>query len=104
MFTPGEARKAEAEGADYLGLSPIFVTSTKPELAVEIGVQGIPPIRRAVQIPLIGIGSLNAGNAYEAMRGGLDGVAVVSAICSQRDPEAAARAIKAEVLRAKSSR
>ena len=104
VFTPAEARAAEAAGADYLGLSPIFVTSTKPELTVQIGIDGISPIRRAVRIPLVGIGSLNAGNAFRAMEAGLDGVAVVAAICSHHDPEGAARAIKAEVMKAKRSR
>jgi thiamine-phosphate pyrophosphorylase len=104
VFTSAEAREAEAAGADYLGLSPIFVTSTKPELTAQIGIDGIPPIRQAVRIPLVGIGSLNEGNAFRAMAAGLDGVAVVSAICSHRDPEGAARAIKAEVTRAKASR
>ena len=98
-----EAREAEAAGADYLGLSPIFVTSTKPDLTAQIGIDGIAPIRQAVRIPIVGIGSMSAENAFEAVRAGLDGVAVVSAICSQRDPEAAARAIKVEVLRAKGS-
>jgi thiamine-phosphate pyrophosphorylase len=104
VFNAAEAREGEAAGADYLGLSPIFVTSTKPDLTAEIGIDGIAPIRQAVRIPLVGIGSMNAGNAFKAIRAGLDGVAVVSAICSHRDPEAAARAIKAEVLRAKASR
>jgi len=104
VSTPAEAREAEAAGANYLGLSPIFVTSTKPELTVQIGIEGIPPIRRAVRIPLVGIGSLNAGNAFRAMEAGLDGVAVVSAICSHHDPAGAARAIKAEVMKAKTLR
>jgi len=104
VFNASEAREAEAAGADYLGLSPLFVTSTKPELAAQIGIDGIAPIRQAVRIPLVGIGSMNAGNAFEAVRAGLDGVAVVSAICSHRDPEAAARAIKTEVVRAKALR
>ncbi|MEJ2231954.1 MAG: thiamine phosphate synthase, partial [Nitrospirales bacterium] len=60
-------------------------------------------LRRAVQLPLVGIGSMNQSHAYEAVKMGLDGVAVVSAICSQEDTKAAAAAIKAEVLRAKES-
>lgn len=103
VFDAADAREAEAAGADYLGLSPIFVTSTKPDLTAQIGIDGIAPIRQAVRIPIVGIGSMSAENAFEAVRAGLDGVAVVSAICSQRDPEAAARAIKGEVLRAKGS-
>jgi thiamine-phosphate pyrophosphorylase len=101
VFTPDEARAAEADGADYLGLSPIFVTSTKPELTKQIGLGGILSIKKAVEIPLIGIGSMNSSNAYEAITAGLDGVAVVSGIVSQLDITAAARIIKAEVMRAK---
>jgi thiamine-phosphate pyrophosphorylase len=58
-------------------------------------------LKRAVKIPIVGIGSMNQSNAYEAVKMGLDGVAVVSAICSQEDPKAAAQALKEEVLRAK---
>ena len=54
-----------------------------------------------MQIPVVGIGAMNKANAYEAVRAGLDGVAVVSAICSQKNPKAAAAAIKAEVNRAR---
>jgi thiamine-phosphate pyrophosphorylase len=100
VFSPEEARAAEAGGADYLGLSPIFVTTTKPELTRPIGIEGILPIRKAVKIPLVGIGSMNRSTAYEAVRAGLDGVAVISAIVSEPDIEAAARAIKEEVSRA----
>jgi thiamine-phosphate pyrophosphorylase len=100
-FTTQEAVAAESMGADYLGLSPIFVTTTKPELVAEIGLEGISSLKRAVKIPIVGIGSMHQSNVYEAVRAGLDGVAVVSAICSQEDPKAAAAAIKAEVMRAK---
>jgi thiamine-phosphate pyrophosphorylase len=101
VFTPEEAKIAEALGADYLGLSPIFVTETKPELTQHLGIKGIPLLKEAVKIPVVGIGSMSEANAYEAVKAGLDGVAVVSAICSREDPRAAAAAIKAEVMRAK---
>jgi thiamine-phosphate pyrophosphorylase len=101
VFTPEEAKIAEALGADYLGLSPIFVTETKPELIQHLGIKGIPLLKEAVKIPVVGIGSMSESNAYEAVKAGLDGVAVVSAICSREDPRAAAEAIKKEVLRAK---
>jgi thiamine-phosphate pyrophosphorylase len=100
-FTTEEAGAAESMGADYVGLSPIFATKTKPELVEEIGIKKISSLKRAVKIPVVGIGSMNQTNAYEAVRAGLDGVAVVSAICSQEDPRAAAQALKKVVLRAK---
>jgi thiamine-phosphate pyrophosphorylase len=101
VFTLEEAKTAEAEGADYLGLSPIFFTETKPELVGQIGIEGIPSLKEAVQIPVVGIGSMSQANAYQAVKAGLDGVAVVSAICSNEDPRTAAEEIKKEVLRAK---
>jgi thiamine-phosphate pyrophosphorylase len=101
VFTLEEAKTAEAMGADYLGLSPIFLTETKAELVGRIGIEGIPPLKEGVQIPVVGIGSMSQANAYEAVKAGLDGVAVVSAICSREDPRAAAEEIKKEVLRAK---
>jgi len=101
VFTPDEALQAEAMGADYLGLSPIFVTATKPELMNQIGLEGIGPIRRATRLPLIGIGSMNETNACSVIRAGLDGVAVVSAICCKPDVCAAAGKIMQEILRAR---
>jgi thiamine-phosphate pyrophosphorylase len=101
VFTPDEAIQAEAMGADYLGLSPIFVTATKPELVNQLGVEGIGPIRQATRLPLVGIGSMNETNAFSVIRAGLDGVAVVSAICSQPDACAAAEKIMKEILRAR---
>jgi thiamine-phosphate pyrophosphorylase len=101
VFTPEEALQAEAMGADYLGLSPIFVTATKPELMNQIGLEGIGPIRRATRLPLIGIGSMNETNACSVIRAGLDGVAVVSAICSRPDACAAAETIMREIQRAR---
>ncbi len=92
VFTPEEACRAEAMGADYLGLSPIFMTATKPELVCQIGFEGIGPIRRATNLPLVGIGSMNETNAFEAVRCGLDGVAVVSAICRKKNVRRAAGA------------
>jgi thiamine-phosphate diphosphorylase len=101
VFTSDEAKQAERMGADYLGLSPIFVTATKPELTKQIGIKGIPVIRKAVEIPLVGIGSMNASNAFDVISAGLDGVAVVSGIVSQKDVSGATKAIKAEIMKEK---
>ncbi len=101
VFTVQDAINAESGGADYLGLSPIFITATKPELTAQIGIEGIPAISKAVNIPIVGIGGLNQTNAYAAISAGLDGIAVVSGICSQKSPTMAAKAIKAEIMRAR---
>jgi thiamine-phosphate pyrophosphorylase len=92
-----DAVEAESGGADYLGVSPIFVTPTKTDTAAPLGLAGLQAIRRAVKIPLVGIGGLNRGNAAEVVRSGADGVAVVSAIVAAEDPEQAARDLRREI-------
>ena len=98
-----DAAAAEKAGADYLGVSPIYATPTKTDTAAALGLEGLRQIREAVDLPLVGIGGLNARNAAEAIRHGADGVAVVSAIVSADDPEKAARELSKIVAEAKCS-
>jgi thiamine-phosphate pyrophosphorylase len=92
-----DAVAAQSGGADYLGVSPVFATSTKVDTAPPLGLAGLRDIRAAVKIPLVAIGGLNRGNAAAVIRSGADGIAVVSAIVAADDPEQAARAIKREI-------
>jgi thiamine-phosphate pyrophosphorylase len=86
-----DAVAAQAGGADYLGVSPVFATPTKTDTAAPLGLEGLKKIRAAVKLPLVAIGGLNVRNAAAAVRSGADGIAVVSAIASAEDPEQAAR-------------
>ena len=86
-----DAITAEKGGADYLGISPIYATPTKTNTAPALGLEGLREIRKAVSLPLVGIGGLNKDNAADVIRNGADGVAVVSAIVAADDPAAAAR-------------
>lgn len=90
--------------ADYLGVSPIFVTSTKPELEKAWGLEGLKRVRSATDMPLVAIGSINANNADAVIEAGADNVAVVSAITSADDPNAAAREIVEKVQAAKAKK
>jgi thiamine-phosphate pyrophosphorylase len=94
-----DAITAQKDGADYLGVSPIYTTPTKTDTAQPLGLDGLRSIRSAVDLPLVGIGGLNAGNAAEVIDNGADGVAVVSAIVAADDPEAATRKL-VEIVRA----
>jgi thiamine-phosphate pyrophosphorylase len=96
-----DAIEAENGGADYLGVSPIYVTPTKTDTAPALGLEGLRDIRKAVRIPLVGIGGLNRDNAAEVIRNGAEGVAVVSAIVAADDPEAAAVALKQIIIEAR---
>jgi thiamine-phosphate pyrophosphorylase len=96
-----DAVEAQAGGADYLGVSPVFATPTKTDTAAPLGLAGLTAIRAAVQLPLVAIGGLNDRNAAETIRSGADGIAVVSAIVAAQDPEQAARNLKTAIQAAR---
>ncbi|MGA2481148.1 MAG: thiamine phosphate synthase [Spirochaetia bacterium] len=92
-----EAQKAVEDGADYIGASPVFATPTKPDAPPPLGREGLRSLCRAVHIPVVAIGGMNAGNAASMREAGAAGVAVVSAIVAADDVESAARALRAVV-------
>ncbi len=89
-----QARAALADGADYVGASPIFATPTKPDAPAPMGVEGLQELARVCTVPIVAIGGLNASNAAGILRAGAAGLAVVSAIVSADDVERAARELK----------
>ena len=95
--TMEEARKAVDDGADYIGASPVFSTPTKPDAPAPLGIEGLRRITQAVEIPVVAIGGINAGNAAAMREAGAAGIAVVSAIVAAENVEAAARALRAVV-------
>ena len=99
VSTPEEARQAERAGADYLGVSPIFVTPTKRDTPAATGLAGLRLIRAVTALPLVAIGGLSATNAGEVMAAGADGIAVVSAIMAAAEPRVAAEALKGAIAR-----
>jgi thiamine-phosphate pyrophosphorylase len=95
--TVEEAKRAEKEGANYLGVGPVYATVTKPDAGEPIGVEGLAEILRAVSIPVVAIGGINEGNVEEVVATGADGVAVVSAVVGAQDIEAAARRLHRKI-------
>jgi thiamine-phosphate pyrophosphorylase len=90
--------------ANYLGISPIFLTSTKPELDTSWGVEGLRRVRSLTKLPLVGIGSIKLENAAEVIKAGADCVAVVTAIVAADDPREATRLLLEEVRAGKRDR
>ncbi len=88
-----EALKAQADGADYLGVGAMFTTGTKKN-ARSVTMDGLMEIRRNIQIPIVVIGGVNEKNCTQFNGIGIDGLAIVSAIIAKPDIEAAAREIK----------
>jgi thiamine-phosphate pyrophosphorylase len=89
--TVKEARQAEREGADYLGVGDVYGTPTKRDAGTPIGLSGLSEIARAVSIPVVAIGGITLDNAAAAIQAGAAGVAVISAVVGASDPEAEAR-------------
>lgn len=89
-----DAVRAEQQGADYIGISPVYATPTKTDTAAPLGLTGVQAIRAAVSLPLVGIGGIGPDNAAAVIQAGADGIAVVSAIVSAPCPQTAARHLK----------
>jgi thiamine-phosphate pyrophosphorylase len=89
-----QAQAALADGADYVGASPIFATPTKTDAPPPMGIEGLQELARGCTLPIVAIGGLNAANAAAVLRAGAAGLAVVSAIVSAEDVERAARELK----------
>jgi len=89
--TVEQAKKAQRQGADYLGVGAVFATSTKPD-ADTVPFGTLRAICDAVSIPVVAIGGIHAKNIPQLKGTGIDGVAVVSAIFAKKDvKEASAR-------------
>ena len=88
-----EALQAQADGADYLGVGPVFSTPTKPAYR-PVGLDLLGPVRVHIQIPWFAIGGIDLQNLPLVLSKGAARVAVVRAVAAASDPEAAARAFK----------
>ncbi|MGY1724922.1 thiamine phosphate synthase [Blastococcus sp. SYSU DS0533] len=85
---------------DLVGLSPVWATPTKPEAGPGLGlttVRELAATARAAGLVAVAIGGIDAARAADAAATGVDGVCVVSAICTAADPRAAAAALRAEL-------
>lgn len=85
-----EAVRAEEDGADYLGVGAMYATATKTDTR-PVSMEELLKIRAAVKIPIVVIGGINKQTLGNFKGTGVNGLAVVSAIVAQPDPEAAAR-------------
>lgn len=94
---PEGARRAVREGADYLGLGPVYATPSKTDAAAPIGIEGVRAVCAGVGIPVVAIGGVDVETAAEVAGAGAAGVAVIRAVMQAADPAAAAGALLAAV-------
>ena len=94
---PDQAAAAdEDENVDYLAVGPVHATPTKPGRPAA-GLHYVAHAASAVHKPWFAIGGLDAGNLHEVVERGATRIVVVRAITEADDPEAAARALRAEL-------
>jgi len=85
-----EASKAQNDGADYLGVGAMYSTDTKTDAQI-VTIDELKKIRKSVDIPIVVISGINKDTVCNFKNCGIDGLAVVSAVVSQKDITAAAR-------------
>jgi thiamine-phosphate pyrophosphorylase len=89
-----EARICMADGADYIGFGPVYVTGSKDDAGPVSGPAILKQVVEAIPLPIVAIGGITAENIGEVMRTGAYGIAVISAVCCQLDPQGATRALR----------
>jgi thiamine-phosphate pyrophosphorylase len=99
-----EAVAASASAPDYIAVSPVFATGTKPDHAPPLGFEGLRQIRARVTDKLIAIGGITIENAADVIAAGADGIAVITALTLAGDPASAARDLLNEITRGRDAR
>ncbi|OPA06160.1 thiamine phosphate synthase [Bacillus cereus] len=95
-----EARFAIENGADYLGVGPIFPTSTKKDTKAVQGTKGLAYFReQGITVPIVGIGGITIENTVAVIEAGADGVSVISAISLAESTYESTRKLAEEVKR-----
>ncbi|GLF89309.1 thiamine-phosphate synthase [Bacillus safensis] len=99
-----EVKQAMKDGADYVGMGPVYPTETKKDTRSVQGVSLITEVRRhGLLIPIVGIGGITYDNAAPVIQAGADGISIISAISQSANPTKAAEALKSLVVSEKAS-
>ncbi|HDP69894.1 MAG TPA: thiamine phosphate synthase [Actinobacteria bacterium] len=98
-----DALKAESDGADYIGVGPIFPTITKKNARKPIGIDGLIDIKNYVDIPVVAIGGISSDNIQSVMEAGADGVAIISAVAVAPDMKEESHVLFEKIKRSRRS-
>ncbi len=92
VSTLDQAKLAFKQGADYLGIGPVFLTTTKSDAGAALGLDLIRKIKAEVSLPIVAIGGITLDNAADVIRAGADVLCSISAVVSKSD-------VKEEILK-----
>jgi len=93
---PDHAKQAVLDGADYIGVGPVFRSPTKPRDFLP-GLPYAADVAKQITIPAVGIAGITTENVDEVLSTGLRAVAVTAAVTQADVPRAAAAALKAKL-------
>jgi thiamine-phosphate pyrophosphorylase len=88
-----QAQMAERDGADYIGVGPVFATGTKPGVK-PVGLELVQQVAARIAVPFFAIGGITLSNLDEVLTAGATRVAVVSAILCATDAAKASTEFK----------
>ena len=94
-----EAKKAQLSEIDYISIGGVFQTRSKSDAGPPIGLENLSGIYQEIRsqdstIPIIAISGIDETNVNSVIRIGVDGIAVISAICESPDPRGAAQKLR----------
>ena len=102
--TAEQAKLAEAQAANYLGVGPVYPTRSKADAGNPVRPDRVAELVASVRIPVVGIGGIDIDNARAVAEAGAEGVAVIRAAMQADDPEAAAKALLRKVAAGRAQR
>jgi thiamine-phosphate pyrophosphorylase len=91
-----EAKQAESEGVDYIGVGPLFLTKTK-EHREAVGIEYLSEVKESCGVPYVGIGSVNRQSLEEVLSVDPSGLAICTGVIAAEDPGAEVRFYKGEM-------
>ncbi|MCF8010577.1 MAG: thiamine phosphate synthase [Clostridiales bacterium] len=86
-----QAKSAQEQGADYIGVGPLFFTESKSDVMSPVGLELMREVSKTIKIPKVGIGGIKAYNAADAVDAGANSIAVITEIAGAENVETAAR-------------
>jgi thiamine-phosphate pyrophosphorylase len=85
-----EAKKAEADGADFVTFGPIFSTPSKKPYGTPVGVEAVRTVKKHVHLPVFGLGGITIDTIAQVLQHGADGIAMISSVFAAPDIKQAA--------------
>lgn len=97
--SPEQARQAVADGADYIGVGPLFATATKENVCAPVGLSYLDYVVENIKLPFVAIGGIKEHNLAEVVRHGAKSVCLVTEIVGADDITGAVKLLQNNILR-----